>query len=299
MNKGKASALLCVVLSGLLWGTSGIFAPYLTKYNVTALQMTAIRGLVSFLIFLIYIALFKRKLFKIKISHLPFFALTGLVMFLSSATYYFSMQKTSVATSVMLLYTAPIFVLIYAALYFGERLTKVKIFCGVSVFLGCALVSGIVGGMKYDFLGILIGIASGLSYAIYNIITKLVMNKKVNPISATLYSYGFMSLFGLLFSKPMNIIKVSMENSFSVTLMMFGLGIMTFALPYFLYTLGLKGLPAGVAACLGVIEPIAATIYSSLLFRQIPDIYQIIGMIMVLGAAVILGLADEPKMAKK
>lgn len=299
MNIGKVRAVLCVVISGLMWGTSGIFAPYLTGYGVTALQMTAIRGLVSFLIFFVYMALFKRQLFRVEKNHIPLFITAGLMMFLASATYYLSMQRTSVATSVMLMYTAPIFVLVYAAFNLGEKLTKTKIFCGIAVFIGCALVSGIIGGMKYDFLGIIMGIAAGLTYASYNIVTKVEMNKKVNPISASFYCYGAMSFFGLLFSKPLNIIKVAAENSIEVTFMMIGLGVMTFALPYFLYTLGLKALPAGVAACLGVIEPLAATLYSLIIFNQTLSLYQIIGIVLVLGAAVILGMADEPKKIKK
>ena len=56
-----------------------------------------------------------------------------------------------------------------------------------------------------------------------------------------------------------------------------GLGIVTFIVPFFLFTWSMKHLPAGIASALSVVEPMAATVFSAVLFREIPDALAIAG----------------------
>lgn len=286
MKKNKG--LWCIVLAGLLWGTSGIFVHYLAPYGITSLQMTAIRGVVSLLAIGLYVLVSNKELFKIQLRDLPLHIGSGLGMFLTASCYYTSMQLTSVATSVVLMYTAPLFVAVYSMLFLKEKFTPLKGVSVLGMFLGCCLVSGIVGGMKYNVAGILIGFMSGISYSAYNIITKIEMNRKINPLTATFYCYVFMAFFAMLFSSPQKLMPIILDESWVFSLSLIALGIITSAMPYFLYTIGLKNLPAGVASSLGIMEPLAATMYSVVLFDEKLNVYQIIGIVLILCSTVLL-----------
>ena len=295
MKKNKS--ILLIIVAGLMWGTSGIFVHYLSPYGITAFQMTAIRGCVSVLAIGTYMLITARKMitriFTLKLRDLPLVAGVGFSMFSAAACYYVSMQLTSIATSVILMFTAPLFVTCYSVIFLKEKLDVKKVLSIISIFVGCAFVSGVVGGIKMNFLGIVIGFMSAIALSAYNILTKAVVKRNITPISGTFYCYVFMSIFALLISKPQNIIIVAMNNSITVTLLMLGLGIFTFALPYFMYTVALKHVSVSLATNLSVIEALAATVYSAVLFKENLNVYQIVGIALIIGAVIVLGRSEE------
>ena len=71
------------------------------------------------------------------------------------------------------------------------------------------------------------------------------------------------------------------------------LGIVTFVLPYLLYTLALKELPAGTASALGIVEPMAATVFSVVIFREALSVYSVVGIVLILLAVFLLGKAED------
>lgn len=288
----KKKSFFLIILACLFWGTSGIFVHYLTPYGASAMQMAAIRGMVSFCIFAVYVLIFNRRFFCLKLRDLPLFIGSGISMFLAAGFYYLSMQMTSVSTSVILMYTAPVFVMCYSVIFLKEKLTKIKVLSVVFMVIGCALVSGVVSGMKYNLPGIIIGLLSGVAYSAYNIITKISMKKNVNPITATVYSYLFMALSAFCVASPGGIVHIALNNPPFVSALMIAMGVCTFTIPYFLYNIGLNGLPAGTAASLGVGEPLAATLYSVILFGEKLDGFSICGIVLILSAVVMLAKTE-------
>jgi len=284
----KKTGLLYIILASILWGTSGIFVEYLTPYNVTSLQMTFVRGLVAFVCMGIFILISDRSLVKTNFREILLFMGSGMSFFLTASCYYQSMQLTSVSTAVVLMYTAPIFVMIYSTAFLGEKLGVMKLIAVAGMIVGCCFVSGIIGGLKFDLIGILIGFLSGISYASYNIITKIEMRKGINPVKANFYCFMFSVVVGLIFSKPAGIINSISLNPTAVILLCLGVGIFACILPYFLYTLALRELPAGTASSLGILEPMAATILSVLVLGERLDLFSLIGIVLILGSVFLL-----------
>ena len=169
-------AFLFIVFAGILWGTSGIFVHYLAPFGFSALQMTAMRGVVSAISMSIYACLKDRALFRVSGKHLLLFAMSGIAMYVTASSYYASMQLTSISTAVVLMYSAPIFIMAYSVAFLGEKLTKLKAICVICMLVGCCLVSGIIGGLRFHFGGILLGLLAGISYSAYNIFTKIARN---------------------------------------------------------------------------------------------------------------------------
>lgn len=288
----KKQSFIYIIAAGLLWGTSGIFVPYLSPYGFTSLQMSAVRGAVSFLCLAVFALIRDRSLFRARPAELIFFAGIGATMFLTASCYYSSMQMTSVSTAVVLMYTAPVYVAVFSAMFLGEKFSAVKIVSVVFMLVGCCLVSGIIGGLKFDPLGIIIGILSGISYAAYNILTKIAIERGSSPVSATIYSFLVMFVIALCVSNPGEIVTGAAKAPEVTVPLLIGMGICTCVLPYFLYTLAMKGLPAGTASALGIVEPMAATVYSILIFGEELSIFPSVGIVLILIAVFILGRSD-------
>lgn len=303
----KTKAFIYIILAGIFWGTSPLFRDYLDGFGFSSVQMTATRAIVTALVLGIYVLMFKRTKFKIKLCELFLFFFIG-ISYVGTATCYFeSMQRTSAATAVVLMYIAPIIVMLYSVFFFGERFTKLKLVSLVSMIVGCFLVAGIIGGFKFDGIGLLIGVASGLLYSAYNIFTKIAMRRGSAPESTTFYAFlvAAISAVGLSFievfgnnsqSATVNIIDSALPQAIPMLILM---GIVTCVAPYFLYTLAMRDLSAGTASSLGIIEPMAATVFSMMFLHQVPDAFQIVGIVLILGAVAILGLAEREKTSKK
>jgi drug/metabolite transporter (DMT)-like permease len=67
-------------------------------------------------------------------------------------------------------------------------------------------------------------------------------------------------------------------------------GVFTTVLPYLLYTRGLQSVDNGRASIIASIEPVVATAIGALVYHEILNIYEIIGIAMVLGGIVISNL---------
>lgn len=288
----KKTAIIYIVIAGILWGSSGIFFNLLTPFGFTALQMTAMRGVVAAIVMSLYLFITNRSLFKVRLKHLILFAFSGASVFGTAALYYAAIAESSVSTAVILMYTAPVFVMIYSVLFLGEKINTLKALSVISVFMGCALVSGVAEGMKFSLLGIVLGLSAGLAYSAYNIFTKIQMLGGANPVSAALYSFIFMGAISIFFCEPLDFAEKAMIEPFVTIPLIAAIGICTCVLPYFLYTLAMRSLPAGIAASLGIIEPMSATLFSVIFFGEQLGIAAVAGMALILGAIFCLGKSE-------
>ena len=295
----KKRAFIYIIAAGIAWGTSGIFVNFLKPYGYTSLDLTAIRGIISFIFFLTYALVRKRSAFRATPKQLLYFFLIGLSMFGTAGFYFLSLEATSISTAVVLMYTAPVYVTVFSALFWGERFSKPKLAAIIMMFVGCCFVSGLVGGLKFDALGILFGIISGISFASYNILTKMCMQKSFSPISANLYGALFMSIIALVFSKPREIITNTANKPLLLVPSLLALGIVTFVLPYLFFALGMKELHASTVSALSTVEPLSACIFGIVIFKEDINAFSVLGMALILFAVVILGLVENKNNLKK
>ena len=291
MSIMKKKAFIFIILAGIFWGTSGLFVSALAPKGFTSLQMTATRGVVSLICFAVYALIFNRRLFRLRPSEIVLFMGSGLTLFGTAFCYYSSMQMTSVATAVVLMYTAPIFVTVFSVVFLGEKMTYLKAVAISMMVIGCCLVSGIIGGLKFDPLGILVGFLSGISYSAYNVLTKIEMKRGSEPVSAAMYNFVFMAIVPLTLCEPLKL--VSNIDSSCTVLLMIGIGVVTTVLPYLFYTMAMRDLPAGTATSLGVVEPLAATVFGMIFLSQIPDVFGFCGIALIVIAVFLLGKAED------
>lgn len=292
MTDKKKISFAFIILAGICWGTSPIFVHYLAPYGFTSLQMTAVRGSVSFICMLMYVAIIDRSLFKTNFKDLLLYAVIGASLFGTAFCYYSAMQMTSTSTAVVLMYTAPIYVMLYSVLFMSEKFSGSKLISLILMLVGCCLVSGIITGLKFNIIGILIGVLTSWIYAAYNILTKISMQRKREPVTVTLYSFMFMSVIAVSVCNPIGLVSNIGQAPIPTLPLCLGLGIVTFVMPYFLFTWSMKHLPAGIASALSVVEPMAATVFSAVLFKEIPDIVSIIGILMILASVYLLSKAE-------
>lgn len=295
----KLKAFIFIVIAGVLWGTSPLFVSYLSPRGFSSVELTSVRALITGIALGCLILFTKRTKFRASPLNLLLFILNG-AAFVGTASFYFQgIKMTSSATAVVLMYTAPIYVLIFSVIFLGERLTRLKVFSMALMLVGCVLVSGIAEGFAFDGVGVIFGVLAGISYGAYNIITKILMRRGSDPTATTFYSFSFAAVISLFIVPPTELFGCVADNLPMSVPMLILFGITTCVAPYFLYTFALRDLSAGTASSLGIIEPMSATLFSAVFLSEIPSIFSWIGIVLILGAVVLLGVAEKQLIGEK
>ena len=285
-----------VILAGAFWGSSCLFVDkFSSSFGFSSIQSTAIRVVMAALILNIAVIIKGRgfKLYRISLASYGLAAASGIFSVLAMCLFYYScMMETSAAVAVILLYTAPIFVMIMSLIFFKEKLTFQKIAAFVIALGGCALVSGVLSGSAVSLWGIISGVLSGFSYSLYGIFTSFYMKKNKEPLTFSALNFLFASVVAVAISSPWEIVKKTAESSLPVgALLFFGLfSLCTAVIPYVLYTAGLSGVKPDTASILAFSEPLTACIFGALVLHQTMDGFGIAGIALVCAAIVILNL---------
>lgn len=295
----KTKSLLFIIVAGIFWGTSCLFANGLSVYGITPIQMTAARGMVSFICMALFCLIARRGAFRTGLKSLLLFICGGIALFATATLYYVAMQETSVAVAVVLLYTSPVIVMAVSAFLFKERITKLKLISIFVMLIGSVLVSGIIGDVKINLLGALYGILSAICYTVYNILTKLQMKNGDDPYTATFYTFATICVVSLAVANPVDMVSKAAANPWPVIPLLIGIGIATFVIPYFLYTASLKELSVSTASTLSIIEPMTASILGMIFLEEIPTPLGIIGIILVLASVVMISLGEKKQHEKQ
>lgn len=290
----KQQAFAIIVLSSFLFATQGIFFRNLTPMGFTPIQLTAVRGVVSTVGLSLFVLLTNRKLFRASPKELMLFIPAGVFMFLCAFTYYMALSYTTIATATVLMYSSPIYVLLFSVLFLKEKLTVLKMVAVTVMLVGMALVSGIAGGMDFDLMGVIYAVLAGVLYAAYNIVAKIEMRRGSDPITAMIYCFLVMGVLASIFADVPGMISIAAAGpTWQILLLLLGMGLVTCGLPYLMYTMSLKDIPAGTASALGLLEPMAAIIYSMVFFGEPLTLPLAIGVVLILGAVLMISRIKE------
>lgn len=290
MKNKRILSTLSVLCAGILWGCMGYFRRRLGDIGLEAGNIILIRCGIAAVGYALIMAAADRKAFIIRPKDWWIFLGLGIVSVLFFTVCYFqAMMLMSLSAAAILLYTAPVFVILLSALLFKEKITARKILAMLLAFSGCCLTSGIIGSSStVTFVGILYGLGSGIGYALYSIFGKFAIQRGYGPFSITFYASFLAALgAGLIwgFEKPFAVMTASPTNA----LLCLGAGIITCLLPYLLYTKGIQGMEAGKASVIASVEPVVATLVGMLAFGEVLTPWNAIGIALVLTAIALIG----------
>jgi len=281
-----------ISLSCVLWGLLGPVAELLYRSGFNASDVVFFRLFGVFLIGFIPLLKDLRHLYSKKLIYpLLLFALFTIIEWFSFFT---SVKLNGIFISVLLLYTAPFFIVIFAKYIFNEKLNKWLIFC---VFLGfCGMIllfitsynsKSIIPGITMIF-----GLVSGVSYAINSIFGKFFSNR-ILPFKLTLYRFSTATMIYLpLVSHNIFFRRYTFSNMLEIFYLIFFPGI----LAYFLFYYGLSRVEISKAAVFTFIEPLVGSIAAIVFFKESIG-YKFFGALFILLG--ILGILLNPLFSNK
>ena len=290
--------VIFVLIAGVLWGTTGIYVRWFSKLGLSSLQITVFKMFIAATVLILWCLIFDREALKINKKDIWVFFCSGLIsMDFFTVCYFSTIQNADLSIAATLLYAAPIVVLLLSVILFKEKFTAKKAIACVLAFLGCFLVSGLIGsGRGIPGKALLTGILSAIGYALYSIFGEIAIRKGYKSLTITTYTFMIAAVGSLILLRPAQIADAAAKTTVPMfILMLVAISINVSLLPYIFYTNGLLRIAPSRASIIASIEPVTATVVGALIFKEYPDVYGIFGIIFVLGAIVLLNIKAKGK----
>jgi DME family drug/metabolite transporter len=292
-GQDQTKYVAAVVIAGTLWGFMGLFRRNLADLGISAGGIVFIRCGLAAVLLLATLLVRDRAALKIKLRDLWCFLGSGLCsMLFFTYCYYQAMNYMSLSVAAILLYTAPIIVVVLSAALFREKFTGRKRTALLLAFLGCCLVSGLGSDTRLSWIGIFYGLGSGFGYALYSIFARLALERGYSSLTVTFYTCLFAAIgAGVIWGvyEPVTLMFVSKQGIF----WSLGIAFFTCYLAYLLYTYSLTGLETGKASIFANIEPVVATVVGMAVFHEPMTLLNLLGILSVLAAVVLLSVKDR------
>ena len=273
-----------------IFGTIGIFVRNIPlPSSVIALA----RGVIGTLFLIIF-----TKIRKIKISYteiknnLSILCLSGMLIGIHWIFLFEAYRNTTVAVATLCYYLAPVFVIIASPFVLKEKLTFKQIVCIGVALIGMIFVSGIFekgGTENLQLKGIFFGIGAAIIYAVVILLNKHL--KKISSYTMTIMQLGIAAAV----LAPYTLLTQntgSLTFNFTTLILLGIIGIINTGITYTLYFSAIQELKAHTIAIFSYIDPIVAILLSTLILREKPYVFTVIGGIMILGSTLISELSS-------
>ena len=289
MNRDKRNeqtkGYLMVLAAGSLWGTIGFFVTFLSEMGMSAGPVAFFRVL-SASIMLALILLVKGKgidLFRVSRRGLVSCMLVGFIsQALYNVCYMNTIEQGGMATAAVFLYTSPVYVALISRIAFHEPLTRNKILAIIINIAGCILTvtGGDFSDMKISGFGILMGVLSGLTYALLPILSRTGADDE-DPFTAAFYGQAFGALLLFFLIRPYN--GIGTQFTLQMLLVFLGFGIVPSAMGYIVYYGGLSRITeTSIVPVLASVETVVAAIIGLVVFGQTIGVVRVAGIALVL-----------------
>jgi len=258
----RAVALL--LLTALLWSTSGLFVKLLHWHP---LSIFSARGIVASVVFLIWLR-------RVHLRITPFLAAGAAGYMGAQFLFILSTRLTTAANAIFLQYTAPIYVLIFGVWFLGERPRRIDWITMVVIFVGMLLFFG-QGLTLAGFYGNLAAILGGVALAMMIVCTRA--QKDSHPAQIFLIGSCLGGLIGLpsVFQEIWSLADVAIIAY---------LGIFQTGLAAALYSIAIRQVPALESNLILMLEPVLNPLWVFLVIGESPAPLALLGGAVVLGA---------------
>ncbi len=210
----------------------------------------------------------------------------------SNYFYYLAIQRTNVATAIILQYTAPVWVLLYAIACRLERPNFRRLFAVALAVSGIAMVIGLLssGRLALDRIGVAAGLLSAFSFAFYNVYGHGILSRH-DRWAVLLYTTLGASFFWMLINPPWKVYETRLSEDQWLFLLVFAL--VSVVLPFSFYFGGLQYLRPTRAIVASCLEPVFSVVLAAIVLGELMRPVQSAGILLVLAA--ILVVQSDPE----
>jgi drug/metabolite transporter (DMT)-like permease len=205
----------------------------------------------------------------------------------SNYLYYLAIQRTNVATAIILQYTAPVWVLLYTVLSGGYKPSLRRSAAVGLAVMGCALAVGFVGsgGLRLDPVGVTAALLAAFSFAFYNVAGHSVLGR-YDRWKVLLWVLLSAATFWSFVNPPWKIWAAHYSGGQWGFMLIFSL--VSVLGPFSCYFAGLQHLEPTRAVVVSCLEPVFSILIAAVALGELLRPLQTVGIVVVLIAIVVI-----------
>ncbi len=274
--------------AALCWAFGASLAKLLFVQRVDPLTLAQVRAGFSFLILLGVALAIRPAMLRVNrrlAGELAVLGVAGIAA--SNYTYLVAIQRSNVTTAVLMQYTAPVWVALYAVVSGSEPMHVRKVLAAALSFGGCALAVGgyRAAGLVLSASGVAYGLAAAFTFSFFNIWGRRVA-PRVEVWTGLLWALGAATIFWFVVRQPMRLAQAGFSPRQWALFLFYSL--VSVLLPFLLFYSGLRLLPATHAMITSTLEPVFAALFAFLMVGEHLGAAQFAGMAAVIAAIVML-----------
>jgi drug/metabolite transporter (DMT)-like permease len=197
----------------------------------------------------------------------------------------------NVAAAITLEYTAPFFVLAIGIVFNSRRIDIRDGSIAVLSIVGCFLLTG--GGAEIFSIssGILMGLACGLSFAVFNMLGNACKNRGLGASTVTLYAFLVSAGVWLVSLPALTVHEI--DPSGEVVLYIGFIAVVATIIPYWLLMYGLRHVDALPATVIGMFDPLVAGLAAFLLLGENLTPVNMIGIAIIVASVCLITVKEK------
>ncbi len=277
------SGVLLAVAAVVMFSTSPVFvllAAPLSAYEITVGRLAIGATLVAILGRLNGQPLLPAR------SDLPRFALFGLIAAVHFLSYIASLNFTTIAHSLAVVYTAPIFVALFSAWFLGEAITRRKWMGIVVAVLGIGILAGFEPRWSQRMLiGDLLALVSAITFGLYSVAGRS-QRERYGLFTYTGTVYGL----GALWALPAALLALTPAGyNVNSLLALLAAGLIPLGIGHTLYNAAVRRTHATIPNLIATQEVTGGILLGALFLNQIPTANELAGaLVALIGIALVL-----------
>lgn len=284
--KSQKFGIMLVLISGIMWGFSGVIGQYIfLNSTMNSIQLSIIRQFVSGIILLTISVIKKdKKLFSVwksgkRICSFLFFSLTGILGL--QLTYFLAIEYSNAATGTIIQFTYIIMILVYTAIVLHNKPKSYETVAVLCAFFGIFLIAthGQLNSLAVSKESLIWGLSSAVCFTIY-----CLYPQKLYDDFGLINVIGWGSvLSSILLAVTTGTYRLP-EVPANIILLSVAVAIIGSLFPFVLYGIGIRILGSVKASLFVTVEPVTSAVLTWLCFKTKFVLPDIIGFVLILGA---------------
>ncbi|MDC7955554.1 DMT family transporter [Fusobacterium simiae] len=293
MDRREQMGMLNTFIGGTLWGINGVMGSYLFLHkNVTTNWLVPYRLLIAGLIMLMYLYYKnKSKIFDVLRDTKDFIAVIifGILgMMGTQYTYFTAIQYSNAAIATVLTYFGPTLVLVYVCLRERRKPLKYEIVAILLSMFGVFVLAthGNITTLQISFKALVWGMLSAMTLVLYTVQPASILKKYGAP---TVVGWGMLigGLLSTIFIKPWKVDVIFDFTTFIFFIIIIFSGTIA---AFILYLSGVTMIGPTKASIIACIEPVSATIFSSIFMGIKFGFLDILGFVCIMSTVFIVAI---------
>ncbi|RYV51129.1 EamA family transporter [Pengzhenrongella frigida] len=307
MPRSAPFGVLAVAVASVLFAVNGTVAKLAMQAGLSPTRLVELRSVGSAVVLVTIAVLVLGRTMRLRAKEVAALALLGVVgMALVQWFYLVAISRLPVGLALLIEYTAPLIVALWARFVLGERV-RARVWWALAACLaGLTLVAQVHRGVELDAIGLAAAGGAALSLAVYYLLGERLVAER-DPLSTQAWSLAFAGVFWLAVQPLWTFQAELLADDVALTgalepavvplwLLVAWVVVLGTVVPYTLVLAGLKVIGAARTGLIGMIEPVVASAAAWAVLGEAMTAVQLVGGAVVLGG---VALAETARRAPR